>query len=306
MLNTKTIGDKIAEARKRTLVSQAELAQRLFISPQAVGKWERGESMPDIITFNKLAEILGVDIPYFLNGSSSADGEPTPQPTNDSAEQAERLVDTLSPSPEWEVLVNFSGSDLPQSDFGGVTAQKGNFEGSALRGSNFAGADLTGSSFVGSDLREANFTGANLTDCNFTGVDLRNAQLDNAILVRTNFSASGLNGATIREVALVDVKLTTTDLRKTIFANCSFNGVDFRHSDLRGLCLDGQSFTGAKFEETVLNDVSFKGATLKNVSFHWAYTAKKRPMGFDGATMDKLTYAVLKGMGADLSTVTII
>ena len=27
---------------------------------------------------------------------------------------------------------------------------------------------------------------------------------------------------------------------------------------------------------------------------------------FDGATMDKLTYAALKGMGADLSNVTVI
>ena len=65
MLNIKIIGNKIAEARKKINISQAELAQRLFISPQAVGKWERGESMPDIITFNRLAEILGVDLNYF-------------------------------------------------------------------------------------------------------------------------------------------------------------------------------------------------------------------------------------------------
>jgi transcriptional regulator with XRE-family HTH domain len=52
MLNTKKIGNKIAEARKKINISQAQLAQRLFISPQAVGKWERGESMPDITTFN--------------------------------------------------------------------------------------------------------------------------------------------------------------------------------------------------------------------------------------------------------------
>jgi transcriptional regulator with XRE-family HTH domain len=44
MLSTKMIGNKIAEARKKVNISQAQLAQRLFISPQAVGKWERGES----------------------------------------------------------------------------------------------------------------------------------------------------------------------------------------------------------------------------------------------------------------------
>jgi uncharacterized protein YjbI with pentapeptide repeats len=82
--------------------------------------------------------------------------------------------------------------------------------------------------------------------------------------------------------------------------------VDFRYSDLRGLCLDGQTFTGVKFDETTLNDVTFKGATLKQVSFRAAYMSRKKAIGCDGATMDKLTYAVLKGMGADLSKVTVI
>jgi len=65
MLHSKSIGKKIAEARKKTNLSQAELAQQVAISPQAVGKWERGESMPDISTLNRLAEILRVDLNYF-------------------------------------------------------------------------------------------------------------------------------------------------------------------------------------------------------------------------------------------------
>jgi transcriptional regulator with XRE-family HTH domain len=64
-METQRIGGKIAEARKKINFSQAQLAQHLFISPQAVGKWERGESLPDILTFNRLAKILGVDLNYF-------------------------------------------------------------------------------------------------------------------------------------------------------------------------------------------------------------------------------------------------
>src|SRR5664279_4870791 len=75
MLNTTMIGNKIAEARKKINISQARLAERLFISSQAVGKWERGESMPDIITFNRLAEILGVDLNYFSESFQSAANE---------------------------------------------------------------------------------------------------------------------------------------------------------------------------------------------------------------------------------------
>jgi uncharacterized protein YjbI with pentapeptide repeats len=88
--------------------------------------------------------------------------------------------------------------------------------------------------------------------------------------------------------------------------------VDFKLSDLRGLCLDGQTFIGVKFGEAALNEVTFKGATLKNVSFTppWSLTKKYyraiKTICFDGATMDKLTYAALKGLGADLSKVTVI
>jgi len=103
-----------------------------------------------------------------------------------------------------------------------------------------------------------------------------------------------------------------TDLRKTVFENCIFNGVDFEYSDLRGLCLDGQTFIGVKFGKAALNEVTFKGATLKNVSFTPPFSLTKKyynaikSIRFDGAMMDKLSYNALKGIGADLSKVTII
>ena len=59
-METKMIGNKIAEARKKHNFSQAQLAEKLFLSAQAVGKWERGESMPGILTLNKLADLLNI------------------------------------------------------------------------------------------------------------------------------------------------------------------------------------------------------------------------------------------------------
>ena len=102
------------------------------------------------------------------------------------------------------------------------------------------------------------------------------------------------------------------DLRKTVFENCTFNGVDFKQSDLRGMCLDGLTFIGVKLGEAALKEVTFRGATLKNVSFAppWsltkAYYRAIKTICFDDAKMDKLTYAALKGLGADLSKVTLI
>lgn len=66
------IGAKIAQARKLKNLSQTDLAGQMSVTPQAVGKWERGESMPDIITFGKLASVLSVDLNYFGEGFPSA------------------------------------------------------------------------------------------------------------------------------------------------------------------------------------------------------------------------------------------
>jgi uncharacterized protein YjbI with pentapeptide repeats len=223
-------------------------------------------------------------------------------------EQTVQEVANLSRQLQRQVLINFRGSNLPQSDFSDVIAHQGNFKGSALRGSDFTGADLTGSSFSGSDVREANFDRTNLTDCTFSANDLAGSSFREAILVRTNFSASGLDGAHFIGVKLTDVTFAKTDLRKTTFERCTFTGVNFHYSDLSGQRLDGQTFIGVTFD-TYLKDVSFQGATLKNVSFRAAFLWSNNPiksMNFDGAMMDKLTYAALKGLGADVSKVTVL
>ena len=103
------------------------------------------------------------------------------------------------------------------------------------------------------------------------------------------------------------------DLTKTIFENCIFNGVDFNYSDLRGMCFGGHTFIGVQFDKSAMNDVSFTGATLRNVSFRLPFSITNRSyrafktVCFDGATMDKLTYAGLKGLWVvDLSKVIVI
>jgi uncharacterized protein YjbI with pentapeptide repeats len=225
-------------------------------------------------------------------------------------EQTVQEVANLSRALERQVAINLSASNLPQSDFAGVIAHQGTFHASMLRGSDFTGADLTGSWFRASDVREANFARANLTDCDFSTLDLADANFREAILVRTNFSKAGLVGAHFIGVTLTDVNFTYTDLRQTTFERCTFLGVDFHHSDLRGLRLDGHAFLGVTFDLPALKDVSFQGATLKNVSFRpvglWSMKRAIQSMRFDGARMDKLTYAALKGLGANVSKVTVI
>lgn len=66
-MSEKIIGIRIAEGRKAKNLSQAQFAELLFVSQQAVGKWERGESLPDIFTLGKIGEVIGnTDLNYFL------------------------------------------------------------------------------------------------------------------------------------------------------------------------------------------------------------------------------------------------
>ena len=116
------IGSKIAKARKKINISQAQLAERLFISPQAVGKWERGESMPDITTFNRLAEILGVDLNYFSESFQSGATEMVPvepltkQPTEPSSGEQDLPVGKAGEKLSWDM----SRENLVDIDFSGL------------------------------------------------------------------------------------------------------------------------------------------------------------------------------------------
>ena len=56
------IGSNIAAYRKRAGLTQAGLAEKLNYSDKAVSKWERGESMPDVLTMVQLAELFGASL----------------------------------------------------------------------------------------------------------------------------------------------------------------------------------------------------------------------------------------------------
>ena len=62
--------------------------------------------------------------------------------------------------------------------------------------------------------------------------------------------------------------------------------------------LEARSLACSRGLATLFRDVSFRVTSRK-------YRNAIRTVNFDGARMDKLTYAGLKGLGADLSSVTV-
>lgn len=60
------IAKNISELRADGKMTQLELAEKLNYSDKAVSKWERGESVPDVITLKAIADMFGVTVDYLL------------------------------------------------------------------------------------------------------------------------------------------------------------------------------------------------------------------------------------------------
>lgn len=60
------VSNRILELRKKLGLSQAEFAQKLFVTRQAVSRWERGETVPTIDTLKLIAETFHVSVDELL------------------------------------------------------------------------------------------------------------------------------------------------------------------------------------------------------------------------------------------------
>ena len=60
------LGERISEYRQNNSMTQEELAMRLGVTPQALSKWERGQSYPDIWLLKDICTVLGVTADLLL------------------------------------------------------------------------------------------------------------------------------------------------------------------------------------------------------------------------------------------------
>lgn len=70
MIEIKQVGERISRLRQKKGMTQIALADKLGVTSQAISKWERGQSFPDVSRLDELAELLGVAVAYLLTGDS--------------------------------------------------------------------------------------------------------------------------------------------------------------------------------------------------------------------------------------------
>lgn len=73
-----TLNAQLKEFRKQQNLTQKEVAEKLYITRQAVSNWETGKTSPDLETLHKLAELYHVPIEtFFKKPAFKQEGEQT-------------------------------------------------------------------------------------------------------------------------------------------------------------------------------------------------------------------------------------
>ena len=67
-MNQVKIGKFIAECRKKTNLTQMQLAEKLNITDRAISKWETGKSLPDSSIMLDLCDVLSISVNDLLCG----------------------------------------------------------------------------------------------------------------------------------------------------------------------------------------------------------------------------------------------
>lgn len=297
MVNFKLIGNKIAEARKKVNISQAQLAQRLFISSQAVGKWERGESMPDIITFNRLAEILGVDLNYFSEGLFPV---PAEKVLIDSSEN--KTNDLLSAKPKINRSWDMSRGNWMDADFSGLKNLHERFSSSNMLRCKFVGSDMSGL------LLKSN----NVQTCDFSGSDFSRSQIQNSNLSNNLFKDCPMKETEFSQTNIIDCDFTGADFTgviikaggfgKNIIVDAIWNCTSFVDSHLADVIFTG-TLKDCSFENCSFTKLIFKNATILNTFFK---NKSLKRIQFIDCQADRITYEFLKNGKANLTGITLI
>lgn len=74
------IAINLMNLRKANKLTQLELAEKLNYSDKAISKWERGESLPDVLMLKNLADMYSVSIDYLMTEHSFEDAKKIKKP----------------------------------------------------------------------------------------------------------------------------------------------------------------------------------------------------------------------------------
>lgn len=300
MLNSKSIGNKIATARKKMNLSQADLAQQVAISPQAVGKWERGESMPDITTLNRLAEILTVDLNYFSDSFQENESQKIVLETTDKLKTESNIPGSRKTLGwNWDM----SEGNWTDADFSGLKNLKEKFSSSNMKNCKFLNSDLSGLILAKNNIELCDFSSSNISDSKIQSSNLLNNQFTKCSFIDAELYKSNIEKCDFTEVDFSGAELIESNFETNNITNVIWKFTKFLKSNFSNIAFSG-TFEDCHFEHCAFYGVKFENATLLNSFFK--YNDKFKKVQFVNCKVDSITYAFLKNNQANLTDITII
>jgi uncharacterized protein YjbI with pentapeptide repeats len=295
MSNTNIIGNKITNARKQLNLSQAQLGQQINISAQAVGKWERGESLPDIITLHKLATIFGVDLNFFVE--ESLDIPPTlADPIRENDESINRDIKKGK-----KISWNMSRSNWLDADFSGVKGLYEKFNSSNIKNCKFIDADLAGLTLKSNDVVKSDFSHADLSRCTFQSSDLSQNQYIACMMKESSFLRCDIRNCDFSQVDFSGASFRYSTVQNCIVRDAVWNSVSFHAVLFKKIAFNG-TIENCSFENSAFVNITFEDTTLLNTFFKGNNT---RRIKFVNCKVDSITYEFLKNAKVDLSGIEI-
>ncbi len=294
MQTSKSVGNKIADARKKINFSQAELAQQIAISPQAVGKWERGESLPDISTLNRLAEIFSVDLNYFSENFAAVGAETTvvePLANKKSAKMQ-------SQKPSWDM----SQGNWINADFSGLKNLQEKFGSSNMKNCKFVGSEMLGLLLKDNNVDTCDFLNSDISSCKILSSYLANNIFKYALLKNAEFDTTQIKNCNFQNADFTGANFKLSFFKGNIIERVIWNSTSFDTTSIVDVVFEGM-VTDCSFEYCSFSKVTFKNATLKSTFFK-CKTLKH--IQFIECQADRMTCEFLKNGKANLNGITLL
>lgn len=117
----KIIADNLLKYRKMAGITQVELAEKLMYSDKNISRWERGESIPEVTTLKRIADLYGVTINDFLQEEEKDKKEPILKDEKSKfLTEKQLMIALLSVSLVWLVAIVFfffAQNIIPETTF---------------------------------------------------------------------------------------------------------------------------------------------------------------------------------------------
>ncbi|MBM6786018.1 helix-turn-helix transcriptional regulator [Collinsella tanakaei] len=102
------LGNSLFHARKKAGLTQEEVAERLGVSRQTIGKWEADETLPDIRQSKRLATLYGVTLDELIE--FDLDVSQVEEAIERSSEELEEKIDWTSAwAKKYPILAKYQG-----------------------------------------------------------------------------------------------------------------------------------------------------------------------------------------------------